>query len=307
MKKKLVMTISAVLLTAFLAGGTVSAASVNAGGKSGSAIAGLLTDYARRKYEEQKKAEEERQARVNEMKRMVPVLLTEIKRDRDLKTYEEYYEKYKETFDKLISYGEEAIPLLEKSGGERGLFRGLITKFVINKIKPGYFASEAESPDEVYTAKAEPEFFDIENDINLGKNGLTLKIYDNESGKVVKTYSGDFKNVNLEWSPDGRYLVMAITNGEYFANVIMFDSYKRFSTIYSQYSVLYDEIREKLGITHDYCSLILKPAEWLEDGALRLDLKLITWRPYVAEYNATVDFYPEIEELSEVTIIEPEE
>ena len=119
MKKKLVMTISAVLLTAFLAGGTVSAASVNAGGKSGSAIAGLLTDYARRKYEEQKKAEEERQARVNEMKRMVPVLLTEIKRDRDLKTYEEYYEKYKETFDKLISYGEEAIPLLEKSGGER--------------------------------------------------------------------------------------------------------------------------------------------------------------------------------------------
>lgn len=273
MKKK----ITAGILSAIMIAGALSTGmAVHAAEPSSNFISGSLIAAARKELEAKKAAYKAMCDTIDKTIDKITKFRTE--EGRKPKTIGDYMTLCKEDFDVITAYGEEALPHLAKIKDEtvRSLRKWLIMAAQY-QIDPSIYDLKVVSPDSKYTFVAHSKLAEYagtvwSNDMNIGYSSIS--IYENETGKEVKTFTGfDGAKMEVVWSPDSRYVGATFWRSKYSSNAILFDT-GSFSTIYLPYTEIYTYVKEDSGDPLNACCFLTRIGEIADDGTVRLDFDI---------------------------------
>ena len=234
----------------------------------------------------------------------------------------DYIDAHPDAFEKIITFGDAALPYLEEMienipyDNLLEQDRWYLIKAAIYFIKPDIYDKEFLSPDKKYAIKA--TVHSIKGTYNDAFSGIEYHfcIIEKETGNILVTASNmtfDISNPFLSyitWSDDSQYVAIQQGYRHYFSDVYLFDiceltfqylpDFVEINKIINQEIVYTNDNGSKLNYLHCYFD------EFLENQRVKIKISLssnageymdIGWYIYDIN-NKTVDIYIECDNLT---------
>ena len=275
MKKKITAGILSALM---IAGALSTGTAVLAAEPQSNIISSSLITAARKELEAKKAAQKAMYDTID--KTIDKITQVKTKTGKKPQTIGEYITLCKEDFDVITAYGKDALPYLAKMKDKsKKALRTWMIMVAQYQIDPSIYDPTVVSPDGKYTFVAHSNLTECDRTVWSKDTKLvypSISVYENETGKEVKTFSGiGWERIDILWSPDSRFVGMNVYSGSSFSYAIMFDigGIGR-HTLYLPFKEVFDYIAEDSGKDLSNYERMMKIMDYEIDGTVHIDFVL---------------------------------